>query len=29
VIAYESLDDLDILCQMLSRLPNQAGRSED
>jgi ParB family transcriptional regulator, chromosome partitioning protein len=29
LISYDSLDDLDILCQMLSRLPDQAGRSED
>jgi ParB family chromosome partitioning protein len=29
LISYDSLDDLDMLCQMLSRLPDQAGRSED
>lgn len=29
LISYESLDDLDILCRMLSRLPDQVGHSDD
>ena len=29
LIGYGSLDDLDILCQMLSRIPDHVGRSED
>jgi ParB family chromosome partitioning protein len=29
LIGYDNLDELDILCQMLSRIPDRAGRSED
>ena len=29
MIAYESLDDLDILCQVLSKLPDRLARGED
>jgi ParB family chromosome partitioning protein len=28
-ISYESLDDLDMLCRLLSNLPDQVGRGED
>jgi ParB family chromosome partitioning protein len=28
-ISYDSLEDLDMLCRMLSHLPDQVGRSED
>jgi ParB family chromosome partitioning protein len=28
-ISYDSLDDLDMLCRMLSRLPDNDGRQED
>jgi ParB family chromosome partitioning protein len=28
-ITYETLDDLDILCQMLSRIPDNVGRRDD